>query len=369
MKVCLFADAQSVHIQQLAPALASRGIDVHVVTHKPAAVLGCSVERFSIPKVGPNYFRRWRGRHRAYLASFLRNFDVVNIQFLQDWGFWGSCDEVLAEEGCLVATAWGSDIIDPPGETPASRSLIDVRVEMLRRAAVATACGPTFARTVENYAGLEAGSVQVVPFGVDLGFFFPDESVGMLPDRTPCVGFCKGFRPVYGADRLVRAMPLVLERVEGARFELVGDGVELPRCRELAKSLGVDERIRWHGRQPLASLPKILQGWDVSVIPSVHEAFGVAALESAAMGVPVVASDVCGLRDTVRDGQTGLLVDSSEPARLADGILELLGDAPRRKRMATAGRAMVEREFQWCHLVDRWIGIYEMARALRCTMV
>jgi len=124
MKICLFADAQSVHIQQLAPALAARGIDVHILTHKPATVAGCSVERFRVPKGGINNLRRWKGRRRAYLDSFLRDFDVVNIHFLHDWWFFSEDDDRqgFGGHGCVVATAWGSDIVDPPGETEASQA-------------------------------------------------------------------------------------------------------------------------------------------------------------------------------------------------------------------------------------------------------
>ncbi len=371
MRVCLFADAQSVHIQQLAPGLAARGIDVHILTHKPAEVSGCSVERFRVPRGGLNNLRRWEGRRRAYLASFLRDFDVVNIHFLHDWGFFSGNEnsDGFGEDGCVVATAWGSDVVDPPGETAASQSLIDTRVATLQGATVVTACGPTFARIVEKFGRLNVGTVQVAAFGVDAAIFSRGNANERAAENTPRVGFFKGFRGVYGADRLVRAMPLIVEQIGDVRFEMVGDGTDLARCKELADSVGVSDRITWHDRQPLSSLPRLIETWDASVIPSAHEAFGVAALESSAMGVPVVASDVCGLRDTVRDGETGLLVDSSNAEELAGGIVKLLSDAPLRQRMAAAGCAMVEREYRWSDLIQRWIDVYEMAHERRCEMV
>ncbi len=371
MRVCLFADAQSVHIQQLGPGLAARGVEVHVLTHKPAEVRGCTVERFSIPAAGLNNLRRWEGRRRAYLSSFLREFDVVNIHFLQDWGFFSGdrASDGFGDDGCVVATAWGSDVVDPPGETAASQSLIDSRVAMLRCAAAVTTCGPTFARTVETFGGLDAGSVMVAGFGVDANIFSRCGTSETVSREIARVGFFKGFRSVYGADRLIRSIPLVVDQVADVRFEMVGDGAELLECQALAASLGVSDRITWHGRHPLSALPKLIETWDVSVIPSVHEAFGVAALESSAMGVPVVASDVCGLRDTVRDGETGLLVDSTDAGELAGGIVKILGDASLRRRMGWAGQSMVEREYRWSKLIDRWVEVYETARELRCAMV
>jgi len=371
MRVCLFADARSVHIQQLAPRLVAEGVEVHLATHKPAKVAGCTVERFRVPGVSPVNLRRWRGRYRAYLMSFLRDFDVVNIHFLQDWGFCaeGEDRELLGEGNCLVATAWGSDIVDPPGETPASPELVGARVAMLKGASVVTSCGPSFARTVERFADLRPGSVQVAGFGVDLRLFSREGARSKASKRPPCVGFFKGFRSVYGADRWVRAMPLVVNRLSDVRFDMVGDGPELSFCRELAESLNVNDRITWIPRQVHDALPRLLENWDVSVIPSVHEAFGVAALESSAMGVPVVGSDVPGLQDTVRHGETGVLVDTSDPHQLSGAIVDMLCDNARRRRMAVAGRTMVEREYQWSDLVRRWIEIYEMVRRRRCTMV
>jgi len=118
VRVCLFGDARSVHIQSLAQGLAGRGHHVHIVTHKPAVIPGVSVERFRIP--GPTLAnpRRWHRRWEQYLRGFLRGFDIVNVHFLSDWGF---TPEIMSD-GCLIASAWGSDIVPPPGEGPPSHA-------------------------------------------------------------------------------------------------------------------------------------------------------------------------------------------------------------------------------------------------------
>jgi glycosyltransferase involved in cell wall biosynthesis len=359
MRICLFADAQSIHIQQLAPGLVELGHEVRIVTHKPAPLRGATVERFHVPEPGMANLRRWQGRLGRYLRDFLKRFDIVNIHFLSDWGF---CRGSLpVEHAALIATAWGSDIIDPPGETPAPPQLVQARQTLIRRADAVTACGPTFARTVAAYANVRIDHVDVVPFGVDLDLFRPNRM--KTRERGPFrVGFFKGFRAVYGPAVLIEAIPLVLRRLPDTRFDLVGDGTELAKCQELASRFGVANAIQWLPRQAHHRLPMLLSQWDLSVIPSVHEAFGVAALESAAMGVPVVASDVCGLRDTVRHEETGLLVPPGDPQALADGIVALLTDYELRTRMANAGRAMVETDYDWADLLSRWIAFYESVR-------
>jgi len=399
VKICLFADAGSVHIQQLAPGLAARGHDVHIVTHKPTEVPGATVERFCVPGPSVTNPRRWEGRWVNYLRGFLRRFDVVNIHFLHDWGFHfrasnrtpsvsaGSMSEPQAparglgrslalpvllealrppmiENACLIASPWGSDIVDPPGETPASDELRQTRVTLLRQSDAVTTCGRTFARVVADYAGIDPGNIDVLPFGVEVEAFQPLEPPMRIPARREPyrVGFFKGFREVYGPTYLIQAIPLVLAQIPNTRFELVGDGAQLVSCQEMASDLGVNSSIDWVPRQPHRELPKLMARWDVTVIPSVQEAFGVAALESSAMEVPVVASDVGGLRDTVRDGRTGVLVPPRSPEAIADALIMILQDADLRRRMGRAGRERVQSEYDWRDLHDRWIKFYEQVR-------
>ncbi len=360
MKVCLFADARSIHIRQLVRALDSRGVTVHVVTHKPTELPGASVERYSVPPPGLTNPRRWESRRRRYLQGILRRFDVVNIHFLADWGF-GDWAFEQRSRAAIVATAWGSDIVDPPGETPASSELIATRKQLLRHADAVTVCGPSFARTVAAFADIALEFIDVVPFGVDLELFDGRRTGDKKTGDTPLVGFFKGFRAVYGPMNLVRAISNVIDMEPNARFELIGDGAQLEECQSLARDLGVDSFIRWIPRQDHARLPAFLARWDLNVIPSVHEAFGVAALESSAMRVPVVASDVCGLRDTVRHGETGLLVPPNHPQRLADAITDLIRDPGLRERMGHTGRQFVERTYDWQVVGDQWTRFYRRA--------
>ena len=130
MKICIFGDARSPHVQRLCPALAVLGNEVHIVCHHPLPILGATLEQFRVPRAGVRNPRRWNGRFHKYLLDFLRNFDIVNVQFLHDWGF---TPEML-DSGCFVATAWGSDIVPPPGEQPPSQELKLRRVELLRQA-------------------------------------------------------------------------------------------------------------------------------------------------------------------------------------------------------------------------------------------
>lgn len=370
MKICLFGDAQSVHLYELARHLLRRGHVVCVLSHKSGTIPGVTVDRFHVPPPSLTNPRRWHGRWRHYLRGFLRRFDVINVQFLTDWGF----TQELMERGCVVATAWGSDVVPPPGEGSPDERMVAARRRLVGSAAMVTACGATFAGMVAAFGGMARDAVEIVPFGVDLSRFCRPAHRRGGGDRAatstnPLVGFYKGFREVYGALNWVRAMPLVVRDVPEVRFEMAGEGPQLEACRSLAQELEIDHAITWCGRVAHEAVPAMLSRWDVSVIPSLFEAFGVAALESSAMGAPVVATDVGGLRDTVRHGQTGLLVKPASAEALAQGVVRILQDRDLRASLARAGKAFVAENFAWDEVVRMWEGAYARAVDRVCTMV
>ncbi|MGB2984652.1 MAG: glycosyltransferase family 4 protein [Phycisphaerae bacterium] len=365
MKICMLGDAGSVHIQRLAPGLAERGHEVHIVCHKPVDVPGASVERFRVPPPSLRNPRRWHGRWRHYLRGLLDRFDIVNIQFLWDWGF---TPEIM-QRGCVVASAWGSDIVPPPGEGLPSPDATASCISLLRHADAVTALGPTFAGIVAKFAGIDVDRVDVAPLGVDLVLFRPSEIVKRRETGPHRVGFFKGFREVYGPTYLIRAIPIVLRDLPDTRFDLIGDGAQLSRCKSLAAEMGVDHSIQWIPRQSHHRIPSWLSRWDLTVIPSVCEAFGVAALESSAMRVPVVASNVGGLPDTVRDGETGLLVPARSPEALAEAIVALLNNTSRRRRMGEMGLEWVRTHYEWQHTLDQWEHAFRRALDRAAVMV
>jgi glycosyltransferase involved in cell wall biosynthesis len=351
VRVCILGDARSIHIQRMARGLQTRGVRVRVVTRKTAAIRGVEVETFAVPRFGLRYPGRWRRRRALYLRRLFRSHDVVHVHFLDDWHI----TPELAATGRLVVSPWGSDIVPPPELEAFPPHVVQTRQSLIRAATAVTAWGPWFASETAAFAGIARDRVTCVPLGVDLDQFARQPAAGR---GDPTVGFFKGFRPVYGPERLIRAIPGILDRVPDARFELIGDGPLREPCRGLARTLGVLEAIRWLEPQPHAALADRIAGWHVNVIPSVCESFGLAALEAAAMGVPTVANRVGGLQETVRHGETGLLVAAQDHAALAEAVARLLVDADLRDTLGAAGRKLVADAYAWGSCIDRWIAVY-----------
>jgi len=145
-------------------------------------------------------------------------------------------------------------------------------------------------------------------------------------------------------------------RERRAVLVLVGDGPEREGVEKLAGALGLGPYVTFLGEQ--LHLGGLFAQADLFVLPSEQESFGLAALEALASGVPVVASDVGGLPEVVRDGETGLLVPPHDPRALAVAVLELLRDEPRRAAMGRAARADATARFRPGPVLDRFEALY-----------
>ena len=157
------------------------------------------------------------------------------------------------------------------------------------------------------------------------------------PSRSPrilCMGRLTRQKRV---DVALRAMSSLLREFPDARLDIVGQGPDRARLERLSWSLNLAYHVRFHGYLPGPARDELAARAWVAVCPSVFEGWGVTAMESSARGLPVVASNVNGLRDSVRDGETGVLVPVDEPKALARALSMLVGDRDMRERMGNAG--------------------------------
>jgi D-inositol-3-phosphate glycosyltransferase len=170
--------------------------------------------------------------------------------------------------------------------------------------------------------------------------------------------FVGRIEPLKGIDVLLRAV----SKMEGD-FRLLavgGDGKEAARqaeLRALVDELGISERVSFLDAVPHNDLPLYYNAADVCVVPSYYESFGLVALEAMACGVPVVASRVGGLRETVQDGETGYLVPWRCPQPFAERLDQLLSDARLRRRLGREARIAVER-FRWSEVAAQVEDVY-----------
>jgi len=194
------------------------------------------------------------------------------------------------------------------------------------------------AREHAQSLGARPDRVVVIPNGVDVELFHPVEptvdQVG--PQRPLRVVFVGRLIANKGARLALDAFALLKER--GCRFSavVVGDGPLGPSLRDAVRSLGLEGAVTFTGA--IVGVVRELRDADVLIRPSMTEGMSLAVLEAMACGLPVVATDVPGNRDLVRDGENGVLVPYGQPEALAGALERLASDAALRDRLGRAAR-------------------------------
>ncbi|HEX7308954.1 glycosyltransferase [Lentzea sp.] len=208
--------------------------------------------------------------------------------------------------------------------------------------------------------GVDRSKLVVVPRGVDLDLFTPEPS-GVdryRPRRIVSVG---RLLPRKGFDDLITALPWV----PGTELVVAGGSRDLtndPEARRLlacARSHGVADRVHLAGQVDRADMPALLRSADVVACVPWYEPFGIVPLEAMACGVPVVASSVGGLTDTVVHGVTGVLTPPRGPRALGRALRKVLADRSRGMAYGIAGRDRVEARYTWDEVATRTELVYQ----------
>ena len=163
--------------------------------------------------------------------------------------------------------------------------------------------------------------------------------------RTPAsgpmvtVGVAARLAPVKGIKYLIEAV----KSLDNVRLVIAGDGPEKERLENLARHESLLDRVTFTGW--VDDIGRTMSTWDIYVQPSIAEGLGIAALEAMSLGIPVVASDVGGLREIVVNGKTGFLVPPEDSAQLAAHLKELACNAELRRSMGEAARLRATEKF------------------------
>ena len=187
------------------------------------------------------------------------------------------------------------------------------------------------------------GELTVVPNGVDVDLFGGARPAELPPGRR--ILFVNRLEPRKGFAVAVRAFVLLAEEVPDAILVVAGDGPERSAAEELPAALR--DRVLMLGTVSHDRLPPYHAAADLFIGPAVGgESFGIVLVEAMAAGLPVVASDIPGYREVVRDGTDGLLVPPKDPAALASSVRRILADPRLANRLRTEALASAER-YRW----------------------
>jgi glycosyltransferase involved in cell wall biosynthesis len=212
-------------------------------------------------------------------------------------------------------------------------------------------------------AGVPAARIVAIAPGVDTARFHPGVSGQSVRrelgvDAAPLVGLVANIRGSKGHNVFLEAARAVLTARPSTRFLIVGDGIGFDDVRRRVESLGLDTAVRMTGFR--RDIPEVMAALDVLVLPSIRsEAASQVIPQALAVGTPVVATDVGGSGELIRDRQTGRLVPAADATALAGAILECLTDPEAARTMARRGQDLVRERHSLDAAMARTAGVYE----------
>jgi len=211
--------------------------------------------------------------------------------------------------------------------------------------------------------GIEPERITVVHSGVHMSRFGQQHDLSSVrtelniePGR-PVLGNIGRLETVKGQAVLVDAMPAVLKTFPQTVLLLVGGGEARKALERKCRELGIESSVVFTGFRD--DIPRLLQLFDLFIMPSLAEGLGTSLLDAMAVGVPVIASNVGGIPEVVDNELTGFLVPPCEPSALAQAIIRLLKNHGEAARFAVAARDTVRKKFTVDAMVEGNISVYE----------
>jgi glycosyltransferase involved in cell wall biosynthesis len=236
-------------------------------------------------------------------------------------------------------------------------------------------------------AAAPGASVEVVYNPVDIGRFDPERidathararlrrELGDLPERRLLLGVVAQISPWKGQDTAIEALRLLVQEGVDAQLLLIGSAKFVARATrydnegylaELRASIarsGLEDRVSWLGERE--DVPELMRALDLLLLPSREEPFGRTLIEAMSLGVPVLATNVGGPREIIKDGREGYLLAPSEPEAWARAVRAIADSPEVRLQMGAAGRRRVAQAFTVERHVDAMLSVYERALAMK----
>lgn len=359
-KILLLADINSEHTQKWALGLADNGFKIGIYSfnrsgynwikqHPNITILHQAEEK---PQAEALWTKFSYLKHVKPLKKAIRQFqpDILHAHYATSYGLVGA----LSGFHPFIISAWGTDVMKFPEQNFISRSILKYN---LSKADVLCATSETIKTYIHQVI---SKPVEVVPFGVDLNKFKPIKVSSLFAEQQRVIGCVKSLKAVYNIDIVIQAFKRLKDKgVENIKLLIVGDGSLKEEYKNLVKQLDLESEAIFTGRISQDEIPNYLNMLDVLVNVSEYESFGVSVVEAMACEVPVVVTEVGGLKEVVDSRSIGALVGIRNVEETADAILEILNHENLKESRVRLAKEKVKKYYNWSENLQSMIHIYQ----------
>ena len=359
MKIIFLGEAGSIHTIRWVNSLSEKGIEVILVSLKGNFD---NVEKIS--KKVKTIYLPFGTKLGYYLNIFaLKRIiskekpDLINAHYASGYGTLGR----LSGFNKKLLNVWGSDVYDFPNESKVKKRIIEKNLKNYTAIASTSYC---MAEETKKYLENKSKEIFITPFGVDIEKFKNLNTEKRENEIT--IGIVKTLTEKYGIEYLIKAIKeleniLDIENYKKIRLLIYGKGELKNKLEDLTKELQIEDKVIFKGYISNEDVPNALNDMDIFVVPSIlnSESFGVVAVEAMACEVPVIVSDVDGLKEVVVNNETGFVVPKRSSKEIANKIKILIENSDTVKKFKKNARERVLKLYDWNKNVDNMIKIYK----------
>ena len=339
MKICFIGPAGSTHLEKWCKFLKEYGHDITIIS----LVMNESEYATVIPLRGNYNWRqseitkvRWLFQRRVIRKTIQEiKPDIVNVHYATSYGIMAA----LSGIDNYILSVWGADVYDFPQKSFVHKFFLEYSLNHASRI-----FSTSYAMREETKKYTQK-RIDVTPFGVDLLLFNPNKR-NRVQDGKFIVGTIKTLSEKYGISYMIKAFAyacLVLPNMN-LQLRIGGNGPQENEYKRLVVELGIQERVLFLGFISQEQAAIEWANMDLGIVYSTldSESFGVSAVEALASGVPLIISDVPGLKESTGGGSNSLVVPRMDQKKLDSELVGLILDEKRRYDMAMNGRKYVE---------------------------
>lgn len=227
---------------------------------------------------------------------------------------------------------------------------------LLKRADCIISCSQNLLYDIQEYVPEVKNKSSVIPIGFDPEEFQP---VGRYQYDHPYIfslgRFCKIHK---GFDILIMAFQAVIDKGYDVDLIIAGYGPEREDYELFVNLLRLQDRVKFFGRADRGDVVRLFNGCEFFVLPSRHDACPLVNLEAMAAGKAIVATDVNGVPEIVKDGINGIMVRAQDDKALADGLIRLLNDSELRNKLGENGKR-IAKDYSYEEIANKYLEIYK----------
>lgn len=236
------------------------------------------------------------------------------------------------------------------GKTHAIFAKIFERI-VLRKSILSIAVSNSLINDI-NTLHTQKNSISFIPNGVKINHVL-SPSIKPLTDKFLFVG---RLHPVKGLDKLLREFSHALPQVS---LDIIGDGPSYNSLRHLVDQLGIEDRVNFLGAMDNDSILEAIPYYRALILPSSYETQGIVLLEANAKGIPVIASDISAIRESIIHEHNGLLCDPNDSGAFIRAINLITTNPEYANKMGTKGYLHMQSNFGWDKIASKTIGAYQ----------